>query len=100
MIIICIEQNFLGSENEMLNKLENSAKSNSLHQDVLLQKVKMQRDKIEMTKNPDEFKKLIDALSILLIEIEALLQQQSCKFTKTANIPGNFQTEIIFSNFR
>lgn len=66
----------------MLDKLESSAKSNAVHQDVLLQKVKMQRDKIEMIKNPDEFKKLIDALGILLIEIEALLQQQSCKFTK------------------
>lgn len=66
----------------MLNKLEIIAKSNLLHQDTLLQKVKMQRDKIELIKNPDEFKKLIDALGILLIEIEAHLQQQSCKFTK------------------
>lgn len=63
----------------MLNKLENNAKSNPIHQDALLQKVKMQREKIELIKNPDEFKKLIDALGILLIEIEAHLQQQSCK---------------------
>lgn len=64
----------------MLDKLENNAKSNSLHQDALLQKVKLQREKIELIKNPDEFKKLVDALGILLIEIEAHLQQQSCKF--------------------
>lgn len=64
----------------MLNKLENNAKSNSLHHDTLLEKVKMQREKIELIKNPDEFKKLIDMLGILLIEIEAHLQQQSCKF--------------------
>lgn len=67
----------------MLNKLENIAKSNLVHQDALLQKVKMQRGKIELIKNPDEFKKLIDALGILLIEIEAHLQQQSCKFTNS-----------------
>lgn len=61
----------------MLNKLEDIAKSNSIHQTALLMKVKTQREKIEVIKNADEFQKLIDALGILLIEIEAQLQQQS-----------------------
>lgn len=63
----------------MLNKLENNAKSNPLHQDALLMKVKMQREKVDVIKNPDEFQKLIDNLGILLIEIEAQLQHQNGK---------------------
>lgn len=42
-------------------------------------KVKMQREKMQVIQSPGEFHKLIDALGILLIEIEAQLQQQSCK---------------------
>lgn len=67
------------SEGEMLNRLENTAKSDPLHHDTLLMKVKMQREKMQVIQSPDEFHKLIDALGILLIEIEAQLQQQSCK---------------------
>lgn len=70
----------------MLNKLENNAKSDSLHQDALLQKVKYHREKIELITDPDEFTKLIDALDTLLIEIEAHLRQQSCKFDIVASI--------------
>lgn len=61
----------------MLNKLEINAKSNALHQDALLMKVKNQREKVDMIKNPDEFHKLIDSVGILLIEIEAQLQHQN-----------------------
>lgn len=70
------------SEEEMLNKLENNAKSNPLHQDALLMKVKMQREKVDVIKNPDEFQKLIDHVGILLIEIEAQLQHQNGKLFK------------------
>lgn len=70
---------FSESEQEMLDKLENKAKEDPIHQAALLMKVKMQREKFEVIKNPDEFKKLIDAVGILLIEIEAQLQRQSGK---------------------
>lgn len=69
-----------GSEGEMLKKLENSAKSDPVNQDTLLMKVKMQREKIQVIKDPEEFQTLIDVLKILLMEIEALLQRQSCEF--------------------
>lgn len=63
----------------MLNRLENTAKTDPVHRDTLLMKVKMQREKMQVIQSPGEFHKLIDALGILLIEIEAQLQQQSCK---------------------
>lgn len=69
----------------MLKKFENSAKSDPVNQDALLMKVKMQREKIQVIKNPDEFQKLIDALRILLIEIEALLQRQACKYSNKSD---------------
>ncbi|XP_031616589.1 ganglioside-induced differentiation-associated protein 1 [Contarinia nasturtii] len=68
---------FLESEEEMLNKFEENAKANPLHQDALLMKVKSQREKFELIKDPDEFQKLIDSVGILLIEIEAQLQHQA-----------------------
>lgn len=61
----------------MLNKLENKAKEDPINQAALLMKVKVQREKIEMIKNPEEFKKLINTVGILLTEIEAQLQRQS-----------------------
>lgn len=64
----------------MLNKFEENAKANPLHQDALLMKVKSQREKFELIKNPEEFQKLIDSVGILLIEIEAQLQHQAGKF--------------------
>lgn len=70
------------SEEEMLNRLEEKAKSNPLHQDALLMKVRNQRDKFDLIKNPDEFQKLIDIVGILLIEIEAQLQHQDSKLLR------------------
>lgn len=61
----------------MLNKLEANAKSNPHHQHALLMKVKTQREKIEMIKNPDEFTYLINSVGALLTDIEAQLQRQS-----------------------
>lgn len=61
----------------MLNKLEKKAKENPVHQAALLMKVKMQREKFDLIQNPDEFRKLIDAVGSLLMEIEAQLQHQS-----------------------
>lgn len=63
----------------MLIKLENRAKANALHQAALSMKVKSQREKFELIKNPDEFKKLIDVVENLLNEIEYQLQLQSGK---------------------
>lgn len=80
----------------MLNRLENNAKSNPLHQDALLMKVKMARNKIEAIQNPEEFQKLIDNVSILLIEIEAQLQHQDGTFYYTTHIytvGKNFNTQ-------
>ncbi|XP_055313359.1 ganglioside-induced differentiation-associated protein 1 isoform X2 [Sitodiplosis mosellana] len=71
-----LRRSFLESEEEMLNRLEDKAKSSPLHEYTLLMKVKNQREKFDVIKNPDEFQKLIDSVSILLIEIEAQLQHQ------------------------
>lgn len=67
----------------MLNKLEINAKENRLHQAAaLLMKVKAQREKLEIIKDPDEFQRLIDAVGNLLIEIESQLQNQSGKMIR------------------
>lgn len=86
----------------MLSKLEDSAKSDPLHEATLLMKVKNQREKIELIKDPDEFKKLIDAVDILLTEIEVLLQQQSGIFfisTKKILIPTDIFRSFHFCLF-
>lgn len=63
----------------MLNKLEENAKENRLHQAALMMKVRAQREKFEVLKDRDEFEKLINAVGNLLTEIETQLQNQSGK---------------------
>lgn len=92
---ICVIHSSVESEEEMLDRLEKEAKTNPLHQDALLMKVKSQRDKFAVIKNPDEFRKLIDIVGILLIEIEAQLQHQDGKLLRL-NLTFDKHFNVIF----
>lgn len=81
----------------MLNKLEENAKTNPHHEHTLLMKVKTQREKIEMVRNSDEFKNLINSVDTLSIEIEAQLQRQSVECSR---IFGYSNQLIRFPSFK
>lgn len=84
----------------MLDKFESNTKANRIHQDALLLKVKLQREKIEVIRSPDEFKKLIDSVGILLMEIEAQLQQQAGSVVDSVLLKIKIKTLFSSSSFR
>lgn len=63
----------------MISKLEKYAANNPIYKDALLAKARLQKEKHNIIRKPEEFEKLINAVSRVLDDVEIELEHQFSK---------------------